>query len=180
MADRALSPTRERGEERTAVSGKVAREELKKFGEALSLLVESAKEVHRAQCTPSRPRHQFRLMRAHSDDGRREARVGAGGLWRASRSRGLRDRPPVCPGGGRHAASRRLQAHLCTHRSAPHRRPLTAHSNSILRWASSRRSRSSCAPNSRPLECVPLSMFIALSLRRCRDAGGGEASDEGA
>lgn len=131
MADRALSPTRERGEERTAVSGKVAREELKKFGEALSLLVESAKEVHRAQCTPSRPRHQFRLMRAHSDDGRREARVGAGGLWRASRSRGLRDRPPVCPGGGRHAASRRLQAHLCTriapHRTGGHSRPQQQH-----------------------------------------------------
>lgn len=49
---RALSPTRER-EERGAerVSGKVARGELKKFGESLAVLVESAKELHRVHGT---------------------------------------------------------------------------------------------------------------------------------
>lgn len=47
---RTLSPTRERPEER-ALSGKVARGELKKFGESLEKLVESAKEVHRAHGT---------------------------------------------------------------------------------------------------------------------------------
>lgn len=47
---RALSPTRERGEER-ALSGKAARGELKKFGESLEKLVEAAKEVHRAHGT---------------------------------------------------------------------------------------------------------------------------------